>query len=188
LWLKQKLRLSRMPVSQLLISTIVPVLLGALTASTMLFLPRVAMRLEILAPAAFFACFALIRSGVAALRADFAHIDLFVGWPLSRLRLAIYDTFAGFLLPLIGGEAALLGFIPSAGLSSTLLWLISWPLLIAATAALALLDFLRLLRKWPATPETLPEVGPAPMIAAAVLWLLAVWSLSSVAVPPSGLF
>jgi hypothetical protein len=188
LWLKQKLRLSRMPVSQLLISTIVPVLLGALVAATMLFLPRVAMRVEILAPAAFFACFALIRSGIAVLRADFAHIDFFVGMPVSRLHLAIYDTFAGFVLPLIGGEAAVLGFFPTIGLSLTLLWLLAWPLLIAATAALALLDFLRLLKKWPATPETLPEVGPAPMIAAAVIWLLAVWGLSSVAAPPLGLF
>jgi hypothetical protein len=179
LWLKQRLRFSRMPVSQLLISTVVPVLLGALVASTMLFLPRVAMRIEILAPAAFFACFALIRSGVAVLRADFAHIDFFVGWPLSRRNLAIYDTFAGFILPLIGGEAQVLGLIPVIGLPSALVWLLAWPLLIAATAAVALLDFLRLLRKWPATPETLPEVGPAPMIAAAVVWLLAVWGLQN---------
>lgn len=188
LWLKQRLRFSRMPVSQLLISTVVPVLLGVLVAGTMLFLPRVAMRVEILAPAAFFACFALIRSGIAMLRADFAHIDFFVGWPLSRLQLAVYDTFAGFVLPFIGGEAAVLGLIPAIGLSSALLWLLAWPLLIAATAAVALLDFLRLLKKWPATPETLPEVGPAPMIAAAVVWLLAVWGLSSVAAPLVGLF
>ncbi len=178
LFLKQRLRLARLPFMQLMGATVAPALLGAAMSLVMLSLPMITTRIEVLAPAAFFACFALIRSGVTVLRNDFTHIDFFAGWPISRRRLAIYDTLMGFVLPLLGGEVALLGAMPFAGAPPVLLWAVLWPLLVAVSAVAGIADFMWQLRKWPATPETLPEAGPVPIVAASVAWVLVLWVLS----------
>jgi hypothetical protein len=186
LLLKQRLRMARLSPIQVVITLVAPVLLGVVVAVMLVALPRITTRIEVLAPAAFFACFALIRSGVAILRGDFAHIDFFTAWPVSRLQLVGYDSIMGFVLPLLGGEIALLASTAFAGWGYALTWMIFWPFLIASCALAAALDFLRLLRKWPATPETLPDVGPAAVILAGIIWLIVMWAVQNGATILSG--
>lgn len=183
LLLKQQMRLIRLPRMQLVFTLLLPLLLGVVLAAGMMALPRLALRIEVLAPAAFLAAFALLRSAAEILRSDLAHIDFFAGWPVSRFRLVTYDLALGFVLPLVGGEIAVLAMIalslagPGPGIApvgTALEWLVLWPFLVLVSAAAALVDYARLLGKWAATPETLPDLGPAPVVATAVAWLLVV--------------
>lgn len=50
-------------------------------------------------------------------------------------------------------------------------WLFGWPILVAASAALTACDLDRLLYRWPATAETVPETGPVAVLLASLAWL-----------------
>lgn len=179
---KQQLRLTRLSLPQLLLTVLSPLLLGAVVSVGTSLLPRVAMRIEVLAPTTFLGAFLLMRSGVEILRSDLAHIEFFAGWPISRARLMVYDLVLGFALPLVGGEVIILAAGPGmASLLAVLVWLVLWPVLVAVAALAAWVDFRRLLGKWAATPETLPEIGPAPVVVVAVVWLIIVMGSASTA-------
>jgi hypothetical protein len=130
----------------------------------------------VLAPATFLANFLLIRLGMSTLLGDLGYLDFYVGWPLSRLRMMIYDAAGGFALPTLSGEIALIvaGFA-GADWGVVGLWLALWPMLMAASALTSLMELQFTLRKWPATRDTLPESnGPLVVLIASLVWLAAV--------------
>lgn len=174
--LKEWLRFGRLPIEQRLLRGVGPIVVGAATALSISVLSHTALRVEVLAPATFLANFVLIRQGMSTLLNDLGYLDFYVGWPLSRLRMMIYDVALGFALPTLSGEVALLaaGF---AGADWVVigLWLALWPMLMAASALASLLELQFTLRKWPATRDTLPESnGPLVVLLAGLVWLAAV--------------
>jgi hypothetical protein len=108
-------------------------------------------------------------------------MNVLVEWPLSRRRLLTLDALVGFGWPLTGGEIGLLVLaalppVQDVGWTITDAWfLVMWPLFIGVSATSALIDFRRLMRKWDAAPNTRPDVGPLPLVAASVIWLIALY-------------
>ncbi|HET6260639.1 MAG TPA: hypothetical protein VFG99_00175, partial [Chloroflexia bacterium] len=172
LFRKEWLHMRRLPPASLLIYAVVPVILGAAIVVALAVLGQSAPRIEILAPTTFFANLALIRTGTSVMRGNLAHLDFFAGWPISRLRLMLFGIIIGFGLPLISGELALVAALFAApGVSAPLPWLILWPVLVAITALIALLDMQRLLKRWSSAPETLPDNSLGAVLIASLIWL-----------------
>jgi hypothetical protein len=121
---------------------------------------------------AVFANLLLLGRGVAMLRRELAHPEFFAGWPASRRQMLAYHLLPGFGLPLLCGEVVLLlAGATVLGWGLVLPWLVLWPLLMAANGVIVLLDFERMLRRWPATAETVPNVGPVVLVAVVVVWI-----------------
>lgn len=172
---KQKLRLQHLSPFQAFMSISSLLGLGVAVASGLASASRLHLPFEVVGLGVLIANFSLIRFGISIVRGDLAHIDFFVGWPISRNRLLLYNALMGFGPPLVSGELALLVAAPWLPASyGTWLWLAIWPVLALVTAAVAMLELKYLLRKWPATPETLPDLGPASLAVASVVWLAAV--------------
>lgn len=172
---KQGLRLSRMSRWQAFVSVSSLLGLGAVLALGVAQFSIQRLPFEVSGLAVTVGNFWLIRFGIATLRGDLSHIDFFTGWPLSRGALMAYDTALGFGMPLLSGELVLLlAGVLGVGWGVLWLWLLIWPLLVAVTALAAALELTYLLRKWPATPDTLPDLGLASLLVAGLVWLSAV--------------
>jgi hypothetical protein len=106
------------------------------------------------------------------MRSDLAHADFFTNWPISRHTLMLYDAFLGFAPSMLAGAVALLlAGLLGGGWQAIWPWLLLWPLLVAVTALAATIEMRLRLRTWPATPETVPDLGPASLTAAGLVWL-----------------
>lgn len=172
---KQGLRLSRLSPIQGFMSVSSLLGLGIALASGLATASRERLPFEVVGVGVLLANFSLIRFGVSVALGDLAHIDFFVGWPLSRNRLLMYDALLGFGPPLVSGELALLVAAPWLPASTGVwLWLALWPALVLVTALASMLELQYLLRKWPATPETLPSLGPLSVSLASAIWMGAV--------------
>ena len=169
---RQWLRALRLPWGQRLFA--VAALLGPACATPIALATLVQPGAEfaIVAQVAVFANLLLLGRGVAMLRRELTHPEFFAGWPASRRQMLVYHLVPGFGLPLLCGEIVLL-LAGAAGLGwgAVLPWLVLWPLLMVANGIIVLLDFERMLRRWPATAETVPNVGPVMLGAVVVVWI-----------------
>ena len=175
LLLKHWLRMSRLAPLQFVIQAVSPFALGAVVAVSMATIGQQGSAIQLVVPAIFFVNFALIRLGVVPVRAELSHIDFFAGWPISRVGLMVFNAVLGFGFSLVTGEVALLLLVASgvAG-SGAVPWLALWPLLLTVAALTALMELKLLMRKWSATPESVPDVGPLSVVASSIVWLVAI--------------
>jgi hypothetical protein len=169
---RQWLRALRLPWGQRLFAA--AALLGPACAAPLALATLVQPGAEfvIVVQVAVFANLLLLGRGVAMLRRELAHPEFFAGWPASRRQMLGYHLLPGFGLPLLCGEIVLLlAGATVLGWGVVLPWLVLWPLLMAANGVIVLLDFERMLRRWPATAETVPNIGPVVLAAVGVVWI-----------------
>jgi hypothetical protein len=171
---KQWLWFRRAPLWQFIFSGLMLIVSGGGVALALATQVQAGAGFFVFVPVAYFANWSLMRLGVGPLRRELTHPDFFVSWPVSRLRLLIYLLLAGFGLPLVSGEIALVG----AGIGGFVtwgaidLWLLLWILLVLFSALVALFSFRHQLNKWSASSDYVPDIGTGMIILAGIMWLV----------------
>lgn len=175
LFYRQLVRLKRLPPYQLIGTSLIMLFGGASVAAGFVRLSQPGSPLALMIQLSFFANYGLLRLGTTILRRELGYIALWVDWPVSRFRFMLNALLLNFGLPFLSGETGLL-LSGAGGMDWEVVfpWLLLWPLLLALDVVVVLIIFQFRLKKWPATPETVPKVGAGVVAITGLLWLLAV--------------
>ncbi len=169
---RQLVRLTRLPPYQVLWNAFRLVGSGAVTAFLLAWLSQPNQSFAIILQVIFFANYLLMTLGTGLLRRELGYFSFWASWPVTRQRYMLDTLVLGFGLPALSGEVVLLVAGASVlGWGVVGLWLLLWPLLISVNGLVALLIYQYQLKKWPATPETVPKTGIGTVIIVGLIWL-----------------